>query len=564
MRPTVSITLNRNGLRRVPPSPAQVCVSMGICSGGTPNVLASFGDLNTLEDTFGQGNLVENLADRITQAGQGQYGMPLNPSVAGAVGSTITTRVAGVGTVVGSAAPEYAIDIKIVTGGALGTMTFSWRVNGGAYSAPVTSTASAFSFLVPDTLTTVTFAAQTYTTAAVWTVSTLGVITLVGTGTVTWVTQVSSTLDNYDVFVTVLLAGAAGVGQFQYSVDGNNTLSAPILIPSGGAFAIPLTGVVLTFGSTFTLGDVYEIKTTTAGFTTTDVTNAMVALRANPLEWGFVVVHGMGASSSAAATLAATLDTQMTDCEAEFRFVFGIVETPTNGSPGGSTESDTTVASSFASFFSERVMVCAGDIQHKSAIDSTMIRRNCATAVATRLASIGPGTDPAEVGDPEFPLPNVQSLYRDEAATPFLDGQRFTTLTSMRGLDGYFVTNGNLMAPNGSDFYLVQYRRLIDRVEAVMRQRLLVLLSAKTRTDQTPGPTLGTIHPLDRSRVEKDLKHYCDLAVVATGDAQDTEFQVSPTELIISTGNFPVSGGVEPFGYNKTITGTLGLVNPSA
>lgn len=564
MRPTVTIKLNRNGLRRVPPSPAQVCVSLGICSGGTPNVLASFGDVDTLENTFGQGPLAENLADRITQAGQGQYGVPLNPSVAGAIGSTDTTRVAGTGVVTGSAAPENEIDLKIVTGGALGTMTFSWRVNGGAYSAPVTSTVTSFSFLVPGTLTVVTFAAQTYTTAAVWSISNLGAITLVGTGTVGWVTQASSTMDNYDVLVTVLLAGALGAGQFQYSIDGNKTLSAPILVPSGGAFAVPSTGVVITFSGTFTANDIYEFKTTTAGFTTGDVTAAIVALRANPLEWGFLVVHGMGANSAAAASLAATVDTQMTDCEAEFRYVFGITECPTNGSPGGSTESDSAVAAAFASFFGERVMVCAGDIEHVSAISSVHIRRNAATAVATRLASVGPGTDPAEVGDPANPLANVMSLYRDEAATPFLDGQRFTTLTSIRGLDGYYVTNGNMMAPTGSDFYLVQYRRLIDRVEAVMRSRLLVLLSAKTRTDPGPGPTTGTIHPLDRSRVEKDLKHYCDLAVVATGDAQDTEFQVSPTELIISTGNFPVTGGVEPFGYNKTITGTLGLVNPSA
>src|SRR6185312_6553970 len=208
---------------------------------------------------------------------------------------------------------------------------------------------------------------------------------------------------------------------------------------------------------------------------------------------------------------------------------------------------------------------CAGDIEHESALDATMIRRNCATAVATRLASIGPGTDPAEVGDPPEMLPNVHSLYRDEASATFsLDAQRFTTLTTFKGVDGYFITNGNLMAPAGSDFNLIQYRRIVDRVCSVTYQRLVRILSSKIRTDPTPGPALGTIHPLDRDRVEKDLDHYNGLAVVNTDDAQAVSSQVSPTEKIIQTGRFPVSVGVTPFGYPKDIVATVGLVSPGA
>src|SRR6185312_5144121 len=133
---------------------------------------------------------------------------------------------------------------------------------------------------------------------------------------------------------------------------------------------------------------------------------------------------------------------------------------------------------------------CAGDIEHESALDATMIRRNCATAVATRLASIGPGTDPAEVGDPPEMLPNVHSLYRDEASATFsLDAQRFTTLTTFKGVDGYFITNGNLMAPAGSDFNLIQYRRIVDRVCSVTYQRLVrILQQDPDGSDSGPGP----------------------------------------------------------------------------
>ena len=56
--------------------------------------------------------------------------------------------------------------------------------------------------------------------------------------------------------------------------------SAPVQIPGSGKYAIPGTGLVLTFASTFVALDTYAFLAVTAGFTTSDVNAAIVALRA--------------------------------------------------------------------------------------------------------------------------------------------------------------------------------------------------------------------------------------------------------------------------------------------
>ncbi len=246
-----TMTILDGQLGLVPPSNAGASVDLGICSDGLPNTLYTAGNTSSAVSQLGQGPLVEALADRLSVAGGPGYAVPLTPSTFGSAGST-TYGGTGTGTVVADEAPHKQILLKIETGGSPGTMTFRYSVGGAAYSAPVATTAGAFTYLVPGTLCKVTFSDQSYTTAAVWTITTAGGISLSGTGTVGWVTQVSSPLDVYDIRVTIVTTGALGAGVFTYSLDGSNTTSGQILIPSGGVYVIPNTGIFLTFAGTFT------------------------------------------------------------------------------------------------------------------------------------------------------------------------------------------------------------------------------------------------------------------------------------------------------------------------
>jgi hypothetical protein len=560
-----TMTILDGQLGLVPPSTAGASVDLGVCSDGVASTLYTAGNTNSAVSQLGQGPLVEALADRLSFAGGPGYAVPLTPSTLGSAGST-TYAGTGTGTVVADEAPHKQILLKIETGGAPGTMTFRYSVGGAAYSAPIATTAGVFVYLVPGTMCKVTFADQTYTTLAVWTISTAGVIGLVGTGTVGWVTQASSPLDAYDIRVIVKTSGALGAGVFTYSVDGSNTTSGDILIPSGGVYVIPNTGIFLTFAGTFTAHALaYTIACTTSTFTTSDVNTAMTYLLGLPLEWGFVHLVGAASSAANAATMASTLDTHMAAAELAFRYVFAVMECPTGGS-----DTDAVVAAAFASFVSKRVVVCAGDIGHLSSVyPGRVTRRNCGTVVASKIAKVRPGTSIAWVQDPPNPIEKVKSLYRDEQATPLLDAARFTTMTSKIGVIGYFITHGKTMAAPGSDFGRIDYRRPMD-VACKAARAMFLPFEEQTIPVNPPGSTkAGKVHEKWALRMEALAKKRLEAALnIGHGanedaDAQAAEVVIDRDENILSTRIFKIAVRIVPNGKAEAVEVTMGFMNPA-
>jgi hypothetical protein len=542
--PEVTLTIEDGALGTLPPNVAGASVKVGICSKGTPNVLTGFSDIRTMQDALGEGPLVEAIAQVLAVAGGPVYACPATPTVAGAAGS-VTHGGTGVGTVAVAIAPDRTILAKITTGGVLATSQVAFSVDGGAYSTPV---ATAATKLVPGTLTTISMAAGTYVLNEVYTISTAGVVTQSGAGPV--VTQASSPVDVLNVLIDITTGGALGTAVFTYSLDGGNSTSPPIATPGGGVYTIPGTGVVLTFAGAFTADDTYTFVTTAAGFTTSEVTTALTAIMADPTEWGFVHIVGAPANAAAAATLATTVDTKMGAAETAFRYAFGIVECPTS-------EADSALISAFAAFSSSRVMVCAGDVGMQSQLTGLIQRRNCAWAVSARLALIPAGQDPAWVGKGKVAA--VSSLYRNEANTEALDAQRFTTMRTHIGKQGYFITNGRMMAAAGSDFTYVQFRRVMDRACQVVRAAELPYLNSDVRID----PATGYIDERDAQTFEGNVNAQLRTAVVSTGDASSSSVVMSRTTNLLSGSAQPVTVRVLSKAYLKAIDTSIGFTNPA-
>ena len=554
-KPDVTITIQDGALGQVPASVANAQVKFGICSSGLPNQLYTFADIGTAQQQLGQGPLVDAIAHTIGVAGGPVYGVPLNPTTAGGFGS-VTHTGTGAGTVTPSAAPAQSIAIKITTGGTIGTFQFATSVNGAAYSTPVVTTGSPFPYLVPGTLTSITFAAGTYVLNDVYTIGTDGTKSLVGSGpAASNLTQTSSALDNYSVVVTIGTGGALGTATFTYSLDGGNNTGSQIATPGGGVYVVPNTGVVLTFASTFVAADTYSFTTTTASASNTDLTNAFTATLGSAVQWGFAHVAATPASASAAATTAATIDAQMTIAQIAYRFVFTVMECPT-------VEVDSTLVSAFASFASVRVCVCAGDVGALSPINGRILRRNNAWIFSAHLAAIAAGEDPAFVGSTSPPK-NVVSLYPNFGSTSWtpdlLDANRFVTMRTFPGKAGYFFTNGNTMATAGSDFNLVQRRRVMDIACTVTRSALLDYLNGSVRVSKTTG----YIDERDAQKIEARVNAILRNALVAPGFATDASIVLNRTTNLLSTNSEPVSVRVTPLAYLKTIAVTIGFSNPA-
>jgi hypothetical protein len=75
------------------------------------------------------------------------------------------------------------------------------------------------------------------------------------TGTVT---VAGTAADNYGASVTIVTDGKLGVGEFTYSLDDGVTQSSVLLLPLGGTYAPPNSGLTLTFTGTPTNGAVTQ------------------------------------------------------------------------------------------------------------------------------------------------------------------------------------------------------------------------------------------------------------------------------------------------------------------
>lgn len=556
--PDVTITIQDGALGQVPASVANAQFKVGVCSAGTIQQMYTISDISSAQAALGQGPLVDAISHTLSVAGGPVYAMPINPSSYGAASSVTHTGPGTPSLPTISIAPAQALKIKIVLGGALATATFQVAIGTGAYGPVITTAAGPGSYAIAGTLTTITLAAGTYVAADVYTISTLGVVTLAGTGpAASNVTFTASPLDAYNFIITMIGGGALGTATFTVSADGGNSLvGGQIATPGGGAYAIPNTGVVVTFASgTYVAADTYAFTTTSAGFTSTDVTNAYTVALASSILWGFSHLVGTAASSSAAATIAATIDTIMTTAQTAYRFTWGIVECPTS-------EADATVIAAFANFASARTMVCAGDVGALSPLNGRVLRRNNAWIVSAHISGIPAGEDAGFVNS-STPIKNVTSLYPNGTVTTWdpmaLDAGRFTTMRVLAGKQGYFITNGNMMATNGSDFNLVQRRRVMDIACTVTRATLLNYLNASVRVNSKTG----YIDERDAQTIEATVNNALSAALIATGYASAASCVLNRTTNLLSTNNEPVSVRVTPLAYLKQLSVSIGFSNPA-
>lgn len=138
--------------------------------------------------------------------------------------------------------------------------------------------------------------AKTYTSASAVTP------TRVGSSTGTLDATQTEALDDYQVTVEITQTGGLGVGAFRISLDGQDTWSPEIAIPSGGTYTDAATGIAIEFDTgTFEDGDLHAFETTAPTSTLSQVLAAVdVAIEDRSFEYIHIV--GAPAPSTSAVT----------------------------------------------------------------------------------------------------------------------------------------------------------------------------------------------------------------------------------------------------------------------
>ena len=565
--PNVELNIQDPGLGIVPASAGRTQVKIGVANKPTPNVVLSAGSKGTLRSLLGSGPLLEAAAQVLNRAGGQVILVPLEPATYGTVTGGFTLTGSGTGTVTGSRGPEQIVRVKIVLGGALATMTFQVAIGpgSGGYGPVITSGADPYTYIVPgQRFTKLAFATGTYVANDVYTLNLDGTVTRVGSGTATLLDgSTNSPVDAYALAVRIVSGGALGTATFQYSLDSFDPLDAEqakaktwsgeFIIPAGGKYVLPGTGIVLTFAGTFTTGDIYKGSSTAPTVTASEINAGFDALLSNASEWGFAHVVGKASNAAAAAVIAAAVGAKMDEAKAAYRFVRAIVECP--------QDSDNDIKSAFASFVHERVGVVAGDVDLVSAVSLRTERRNLANAYTAGLSATKLAIHPGEttIKNGAGALRGVTKLYRDEEDTPGLDPARFVTARTIVGKPGFYITRGRMMAAPGSDFGQIMHCRVMDRICTVTRSMLVDFLNTSPRIDKVTGFILE----IDAQEIEAICNGKLKAAVEDEGEVSSIDFVAARNDNLLTTSLFNVEISAVPLGYLETIRASLGFVNPA-
>lgn len=321
----------------------------------------------------------------------------------------------------------------------------------------------------------------------------------VGTSTGT-VTVAGAARLAYRAKVRIRSTGALGVAKFDYSLDGDYTPSDVLTVPAGGTYAVPNTGLTLTFVAgggpvIFESGDYHTFTSTPAHYTTTNLGTAINAIwsQLGARRVRQVYFAGKCASSSAAATMAAAAATHLDTFASKDHFARGIIDM--------GIDTAATALTSFASFTDDRLMTVYGDadiVSLRPIAGSGVPRVPAMNAVAERCASAQLSENPGRKMSGS--LRGVRNITHDEAVLgAFSEADRITTLRSYVGEGGYYVLNGYIKCPPGSDFVYYDWGRTIDEIceTEVDAQNKWLLAKLRALLDGT-----GNIDPLDAERVE--------------------------------------------------------------
>jgi hypothetical protein len=571
--PGVSITVEDGALGSVPASTSGFQVKMGTCQNATASVAASVkvasttsgdGVTYTANKTGAGGNAISvtHTTGSATEAPViTVIGNSINVQIKASTteNSDIVTAIAGnaqasaLVTAVATGASDLAIAAAqtFLTGGVTGTINSLFTETDPTQALTDLGYGPLTEALVHDLLVAGGSCGAMPLNTSISSIT--SVVSHTGSGLAT--VAVSGTpLDFYNVVVAITTAGALGAAQFQYSLDNGLTYSQLYAAPSGGTFVIPDTGLTLTLsvsGGNFVKGDLYAFQTAPAGSNITDVTNGINALLALPTAWSWVHVVGPAQTSAAAAALAAAVEVLMEGAAStNFKYGFCVVECP--------TDTDANIEAAFGSTGTlYRTMVCAGTETIISSLLGDEPIRPSGISVTARMALTPPSEDPGRVA--RGSLPGVVAIQRDENATPALDALSFTTLRTIPGQSGFFITSGHMFVPQSSDFWLSQNRRVMDIACTTAYAALLQFLNSTLAVNKTNG----TISNAQASTIENYVNSQLNAVLVAPGDAVASSVVVNRTNNVLSSKQLLVTVRVTPNGYAKQITATLAFNNPA-
>jgi hypothetical protein len=383
--------------------------------------------------------------------------------------------------------------------------------------------------------------------------------------------------DSYYVKTKVVTSGTIGTSAaIQISLDAGRNYGPIIALGTATTYLIPNTGITLNFGvGTLVAGDSYQFSTTGPAWNDAGIQGALNALAASSYAisgWGSLHIVGLTAAGDVT-----NFQTYLTTLANEFIFTRALTECRDALAPtawGGSGESESTWMTSIENAFSassaRRVLVGAGYYNMPSPFPNAAggtpsYRRPLTWAQAVRRTQIplqrraGRVKDGALANITINPAsdPGDGFIYHDERINPGLNSGRLMAAQTYAKQQGFFVTQENLMSPNGSQFLELVLGNVVDVACDIGYATGVEELSDDLRLQAN-----GTLYPTDALQLQTTINNALAAGMTNVAMVSSATATVDQSANVASTGNVPVTINVAPRGYVNTVTETVSLAAP--
>jgi hypothetical protein len=279
-----------------------------------------------------------------------------------------------------------------------------------------------------------------------------------GVGTIT----VSGNPRNeYDISVEIVSGGGLNEATFRVTIDAlPGKLST---VPDGdGRYAIPGTDLTIQFNpgeGSFAEGDSFSFSTTAPSATNGEVLAAIDEIIRAKLSIEWIAIAGISA-----APLWAALATKAAGAAEVYQYLFFVAQARYKGASETLDQwVNALCGAERGSVASTRLEVCAGWIEEADSngqIDERgLIGVYCGTLAARKVQD---GPDAVKFGG----IAAATALKPDGLNDGHIENLKnagYVTVRKYVGLKGIYITSGQMMSEEGSDYDLVERRRVMDK-----------------------------------------------------------------------------------------------------
>jgi hypothetical protein len=359
--------------------------------------------------------------------------------------------------------------------------------------------------------------------------------------------------NDYHVIAAIEKAGGLNEAVFRLTIDG--LPGKQITVPDGaGRYEIPGTGIILVFtpgNDGFAEGDLFAFSTTAPQATNGDILAAADKIIAANLSIEFVAVAGI-----ASAPLYAALAMKAEEAEKLYQYLFFVVQARyANNGETLDEWKNALCGIERGNTASVRLQVCAGWIEEADAngqVDTRGIIGVYCGTVAARKVQEGP--DAVKFGAIAAAVALKPDGLNDGQIEDLLNAG-YVTVRKFVGRKGIYFTSGQMTSEEGSDFDVVERRRVMDKACRNLYQVQLSQLNdaVKLGRDGTPeGIDMFLAlsqQPLDTMKTNREIS--------------DGYVYIPPGQNLLSDHTLRTKVRIVPLGKMKFIENEIAYTNPA-